>query len=271
MGFRGVAMAFVAASMLLLAAPASAALVERSATDTTANADNLLSATAKCHQDEHVISGGYESSPQATAVTSRAAKGEKWTAKVVEGDTPDLTVYAYCSEGRGVSRHDKTVRGQPEPTEATNVSARCASNEHLVSGGFQIIDKASQLGNSPVFKSRPAGKSERTWGVSAFIDNPPAKVRAYAYCQRHIDVKVRSLETSAITQGSTGAGFAECAKGETLLSGGYSTAPESDFDNADGPDFFYFASRRMDPDEWWARLHNYGQAGQLTVSALCKR
>jgi hypothetical protein len=120
-----------------------------------------------------------------------------------------------------------------------------------------------------VFKSRRTGK--RTWGISAFVDEPPAKVKAFAYCTRHLDVKVRSNQSDPIpTEGASDA-TASCHRRETLLSGGYTTTPKSDFSNDTGPDFFYFRSLRSGSRSWTATAHNYSDiAGQITTFAYCK-
>ena len=261
-----VASATVAA--LTSVVPASG-LVARSATDATPNGDGMLVATAKCPGRKHVVSGGFKAEDNAVPVVSRAVGDRKWTVHLFPGSTEALKTVAYCG-ARRVSRHSKTKAADADTQVANKVAAKCDRGESVVSGGFRLIDTPpGDLDNNPVFKSRRTGK--RTWGVSAFVDEPPAKVKAFAYCTRHLDVKVRSNQSDPIpTEGASDA-TASCHRSETLLSGGYTTTPKSDFSNDTGPDFFYFRSLRSGSRSWTATAHNYSDiAGQITTFAYCK-
>ena len=175
--------------------PASG-LVARSATDATPNGDGILVATAKCPGRKHVVSGGFKAEDNAVPVVSRAVGDRKWTVHLFPGSTEPLKTVAYCG-ARRVSRHSKTKAADADTQVANKVAAKCDRGESVVSGGFRLIDTPpGDLDNNPVFKSRRTGK--RTWGVSAFVDEPPAKVKAFAYCTRHLDVKVRSNQSDPI-------------------------------------------------------------------------
>ena len=262
--------AVLATAVVALAAPGMAsALKARSVTTTTMDANDLLAATAECKQGEHVISGGFSSDEESAAVISRAIKGRKWTVSLFAGTpTPSLTVSAYCSGSERVSRHSSSEDAPADPADAAEGEARCDSGESVVSGGHELAGLAVQ-DNSPVFSSRRAGK--RGWSISVFVANPPATLKTFAYCQRHVDVKVRSQQGDPIPDNGNGSVSASCHKGEKLLSGGYTTTPESDFSNDFGPDFFFYRSSRSGRRQWTASAHNYSNiAGQITTFAYCK-
>ena len=105
--------------------------------------------------------------------------------------------------------------------------------------------------------------------MSAF-ENVPAKLAAFAYCQRGVTIKTRSSTSDPIAPDSDGSATASCHKGETLLSGGYTTTPKPDWENNTGPDIFYAASYRSGARSWTARGTNFGQSGEITAFAYCK-
>lgn len=223
-------------------------------------------ATAKCKDGERLVSGGF-SLPDEGQVTISRAKRQGWTA-TADGDPP-LTVFAYCTTGRGVSRHSnsETVPG-PAGTQQT-VAAHCDANESLVSGGYETVDADPGTHDLVAFKSRRAG--DRRWKVTVFNDSDTAsKLRVFAYCKRDVDVKVRS-KSDPIGANQSGSVTARCHRGEGLLSGGYITTPKSDYNNTTGPDLFYTRSYRSGRRAWTAAAHNYSNiAGRITTSVHCK-
>jgi hypothetical protein len=263
--------ALVAAACLatLVAAPTGAmALTIHSATDTTTNSAGQLVATAKCGANEHVLSGGFKSSDESAAVVSHAVNGDSWTVRLVPGAVNTLTVYAYCAHQGQIYRHTQQATAGAAPINTT-ATAHCASGQTLVSGGYAFLSPAATQGNSPTYRDFAA--TARKWRVMAAIENIPAKLEAFAYCEKSVVVKVRSNASDPIPDDGTGAATARCHRGETLLSGGYTTTPTPDWDNNAGPDIFYDASFRSGTRAWTARGHNYsGVAGKITAFAYCE-
>jgi hypothetical protein len=102
------------------------------------------------------------------------------------------------------------------------------------------------------------------------FDTPPGNLVAFAYCARRVTAKVRSSSSPIAAGAPKGSATARCHKGETLLSGGYTTTPTPDFANKTGPDFFYSASYRSGKRAWTARVINFSAvSGRLTTFAYC--
>jgi hypothetical protein len=248
---------------------AMAALTTHSATDTTANSAGQFVATAKCGAGEHVVSGGWKSlagDREGAAVLSRAVRGDGWTVHLFPDTADKLTTYAYCSSKRGVSQHAAEVSAKRGPRN-TVARAHCASGQTLVAGGYAFLGTPSALGNSPTFKNYVVASK---WTVMAAFDTIPANLMAFAYCQKDVTVTVRSATSAPIHRPHDGSATASCRKGETLLSGGYTTVPRPDWGNVKGPDFFYFASYRSGSRSWTASAHNYGKPGMIKVFAYCQ-
>jgi hypothetical protein len=225
-------------------------------------------ATAKCKDGERLVSGGFSMPDGGQVTISRAAKGQRWTA-TADG-SPPLTVFAYCTGGRGVSRHrhSETVPG-PGGTQKT-VAAHCDANQSVVSGGYETVNSEPGTHDLDAFKSRRAG--DRTWKVTVFNDSDTAStLRVFAYCKRNVDVKVRS-KRDPVGPDQLGSPTARCHRGEALLSGGYTTTPKSDWGNLAGPDVFYTGSYRSGRRAWTATGHNYSNVGgKIKTFVYCKQ
>lgn len=266
--WRGIAV-IVACIGTVLAVPTGAtALTTHSATSSTPNSNGQLVATAKCGAGEHVVSGGFtDSGTGATAVVSRAIHGDSWT---VHTDGFALTTYAYCArKGPALSTHEAQVTGvSPPPNTTATVS--CASGQTLVSGGYGFLNSTpSDQNGSTAYADYAA--SAREWKVTSAFAHVPVTLAAFAYCQRGVDVRVRSSSSAPIHEDGDGSATASCHKGETLLAGGYTTTPTPDWDNTSGPDLFYNASYRSGSRSWTARAHNYSNhSGKITAFAYCK-
>jgi hypothetical protein len=259
-----------ACGVTALAAPAGAmALTTHSATDDTQNANGQLVATAKCGAGEHVVSGGYKGSDSGGAVVSRAIHGDSWTVHLYPGLTDTLTTYAYCARSGRIATHANQATGVAPPP-STTVNASCASGETLVSGGYAFLaTPPSTQDGAATYKDYAA--SAHNWKVTVAFEDVPADIKAFAYCQRDVDVKVRSKTSDPIPDEGVGSVKASCHEGETLLAGGYTTTPKPDWDNNAGPDLFYFASHRSGSRSWTASAHNYSSvAGSITAFAYCE-
>jgi hypothetical protein len=252
-----------------LAAPSGAvALSTHSATVTTPNSAGVLVATAKCGANEHVVSGGFVTPQGTTQIVSRAVHGDMWTVHNLEAELGPLTAYAYCARDGQLSISTHTHKVTAVASVNTTATARCASGETLVSGGYVMSPPSATNGNSPTFRDYAVSASE--WTVMSVFDTPPGSLAAFAYCQRGAIVKVRSSSSNPIPHGLERSATASCHKGETLLGGGYTTTPKPDWFNKTGPDFFYNASRRSGPRSWTASAHNYSHgSGKITAFAYC--
>jgi hypothetical protein len=259
------------AVVVLLAVPGSASALKTRSVTTTTIEDGLLTAQANCKQGERVVSGGFSSQEEAWATESRAIKKRGWTVSLFPGVPPpqaSLTVDAYCAKKGRFSKRKRTEDAPPTPDDPVLSTAKCDPGKRAISGGY-TLESTTDGDNSPVFISRRARK--RAWTVSAFIDDPPGTLTTFAYCRQSGKVKVRSKQSEPIQDSEQGSATAKCHRGETLLSGGYTTTPESDFNNTTGPDFFYYVSSRSGPRSWTAAAHNYSAvAGQITTYAYCK-
>ena len=249
--------------LLIAAAPASA-LTTRSATTSTPLPSGQLAATASCHKGEKVVSGGFTDSNNGSAVVSRAAGDDGWTVRTYPGDSGTLTVYAYCSNRKGISAAKNSTTATHSGPNVV-VTAKCGQNESVVSGGYELKPRES---NSPVFKSRRG--DVRSWSVMAVFDTVPADLEVFAYCQRHADVTVRSATGASIGDEEVGSATAHCHRGEQLLSGGYSIRPTPDWNNATGPDPFFYQSAKVGKRGWMASAHNYSAvSGKIVAYAYC--
>lgn len=152
----------------------------------------------------------------------------------------------------------------------TTATASCASGQTLVSGGYAFLSALSGQGNSPTYREFAASPSK--WSVTSVFENLPGKLAAVAYCERGVHVNVRSHSSPIASSAATGSATASCYKGETLLSGGYTTTPTPDYDNKTGPDLFYGASYRSGLRSWTASAINYSVvSGKITAFAYCEK
>jgi hypothetical protein len=244
-------------------------LTSHSKTTSTLNKAGALVATAKCGSGEVVVSGGYKTAGKygGGAVRSLTTDGKSWTVYFYPyAGAGTLTTYAYCTHKASISAHSKrvsaTVRGAN-----TVATARCKSGEKLVAGGYQF-QPATGEHTSPTYRDYA---SKGGWSVMSVFNVVPAKLAAYAYCERGVVVKVRSRSSASIPTSHSGSATATCHKGETLLSGGYTTTPTPDYFDVSGPDVFYRDSYRSGPRSWTAAAHNVSNAsGKITAFAYCK-
>jgi hypothetical protein len=194
----------------VLGAPTGAmGLTTHSATTSTKNSAGQLVATAKCGASEHVASGGFNASEQRDsdgAVVSRAVHGDSWTVRLYPTGSPGvtLTTFAYCARTGGVSTHEHQVMARAGNANTT-ATARCASGQTLVSGGYAFMPSSGQFESATY---RDFAASTGAWRVmSAFIATP-AKLAAIAYCQRGVIVKVRSVSSGLIPHAGYGSATA---------------------------------------------------------------
>jgi hypothetical protein len=264
--------AAAAIAALALAAPGPAWGIRTRSAFTSTPVDGLLTATARCERGEHVISGGYQGGDGEYALASRRQGPRGWTVTVQSSSAPSLIATAYCGTGPRLAGHSRTETviydGIDNQGAAT---ARCDRGERVVSGGFQTLDAEVDQKDLAAFKSRRV--RARRWRVDAVTDGGAnARLRVFAYCRRNVEVKQRS-SSEAIGANADGLATARCRPGEGLLSGGYSTSPETDYYNMTGPDLFYHTSFRLGDRGWTARAHNYSNSpagGTITAFAYCR-
>jgi hypothetical protein len=249
---------------MVSSAAAFSPLKARTATD-PAGPDDFLSATASCKPDERVVSGGFRGPIAGAPVISRKLGARKWTVTVFN-DGGDLTVFAYCRRGIGVSSRSATDSVSVEGAQA-KAAAACRSGATLASGGFQTLDSLG-ASNMNAFLSRRSGGSG--WRI-AVVNNQVATstLRTFAYCQPGGKVRERVTQVPISANGDASA-TADCHADEELLSGGYATNPATDYFNNTGPDLYYGQSYRSARRSWRATAHNYSDAaGTLTALAYC--
>ena len=256
-----------------MAAPAGAmALSTHSATTSSVNSAGQFAATARCGATEHVVSGGFNISNkganEGAAVVSRAVKSSGWKVRLYSESGETLTTYAYCApKGQLSTSTHHSEMAAPDQGVNTTATARCSSGETLVSGGYAFLPSSGEV-NSPTYRDYAASATK--WTVMSAFDVGPVSVEAFGYCGRGVVVKVRSSTSASIPDGGNGSATARCHKGETLLSGGYTTTPKPDWFNSTGPDFFYNSSHRSGARSWTASAWNFSSvSGKITAFAYC--
>ncbi len=260
--------AIVGGAALLALPPGTAFGLTTHEVTTTTVTDNLMTATANCDPGEKVVSGGFETDFENYVQASRAQGDGAWTATVFQsGGTASLTVSANCTDGPGVSGHSVKKRISDNGERQGSVKVNCGSNKSMVAGGYETVNVESGVHDLTAFKSRATGAK---WQISAVNGAGDAHLKAFAYCRQGGEVKERS-DSAPIAADAEDTATATCHQGEELLSGGYSTSPKTDYNNATGPDFFYNQSFRSGNRAWTASAHNYSNVGgTLTALAYCK-
>ena len=251
------------ASTLASAATASPLKV-RSATAPAPPPDSFSTATATCKKKERVVSGGFKTSAGGAPVVSEKSGARKWTVTFTNAHA-ELTAFAYCRRGKGVSARlsSDTVTGGGAQAVA---GPACRSGATLTSGGFETANLATS--NLTPFVSRRSGGLG--WRIAAVNNNPStATLNAFAYCQPSGKVKER-VKKVPISPNSDATGTARCDEGDELISGGYTTNPATDWFNTTGPDLFYSQSHRSARRGWTAAAHNFSDVGgTMSVIAYC--
>lgn len=272
----------VSAGALVLADHSAAAgstrvpgLSTHSATSHVPDSAGQLVATAYCSPGEHVVSGGFKSSSGAYAVASHALRSANgWIVRLYS--PTKLTTYAYCARYVRLSTHKGVFAAAPPPAD-TNAGAHCPRRT-IVSGGYALLGPQSQQSNSPTVQDSrshppftPKKRRNWYWTVTTAVQHTPAKLAAFAYCLPRVAIDVRSSSSPLISDGGDGSASASCRNGETLLAGGYTTAPAPNFVTHVGPELFYGASYRSGRRSWTASAHNGGsQAAKIRTFVYCQ-
>jgi hypothetical protein len=260
---------FAAAITLLLLTAANASALTTVTVKGADIGDGVFAGTATCPPGTTVVSGGFDVEEQGYTPVNKAQGERKWVVQALE--TSFLTVSANCSKRLDPSVGSAAKRfGKDNEGVNTTVRAHCARGE-VVAGGWRYEPAGQAANNSPVFKSNRKG-SER-WAVTAVLDSPDAdsRIRAFAYCLRGLDLRVRTKNSDTVESNADGTGRARCGRGQELLGGGFTTTPQPDWNNMDGPDHFYFASHRAGPSRWAAAAHNHSDvAGRIKTTVICR-
>src|SRR5947207_4119749 len=123
-------------AMSLLTPATALGLSTRSATTTTAVGDSILVATAKCHPDEHVISGGFRGPSGNVVLTSRRAGPRGWKVVTAFNSDEKLTAYAYCSKRSALTEHPSAIKTlAASDSFVTTAKSNFARGEFVYSGG----------------------------------------------------------------------------------------------------------------------------------------
>jgi hypothetical protein len=275
--WRRIGLLAACACAAALAAPgvATAALSTHSASDSKLDSNGQLVATAKCGANEHVVSGGFNTPNASQAggeVVSRAVGDNRWTVHLYAAKAEKLTTYAYCAPNGKLSlseRHKQVAAQTGTPTYNTVATARCGSRATAVSGGFALSRPASQS-DSTTFRDYASGTNK--WTVmSAFSEPTGATLTSFAHCAKGVVVKVHSATSDSIPSLGHASATATCPKGQTLLSGGFTTEPTPDYNNLTGPDMYFSRSYRSGLRSWTVTATNYANvtAGTITAFAYC--
>ena len=168
----------------------------RSASTPVGDGDDA-SVTAKCPRGSEAVWGGFanpnvpaDELPLLPLGSSREGK-RRWTVSAVSfnNDTDPLTlrVIVYCDQGQPelVVRENSTRLGADETGTAT---ARCRRGSEAVSGGYFAPGGFSTAGGSEIYfrESRRVGR--RRWTASGTNSGDPARLTAFAYCDRRYNL-----------------------------------------------------------------------------------
>jgi hypothetical protein len=148
------------------------------------------SITAKCKRGSEAVWGGFNDTAVQSADfpilplgSSREGK-RKWTASGVKFDDPStLTVVAYCdkSEPGLKTRSRSTTIGHDQTGSAT---AKCRRGSKAVSGGFFAPGGFDLNTGSEIYFYESHRVGKRKWTASGLNQGDPAKLTAYAYCEK---------------------------------------------------------------------------------------
>ncbi len=249
-------------ALALFASPASA-LTKVSAT-AVPGPSGIYKAKMQCPSGQRAISGGFRSNQGDNFPVSRAIRPDTW---LVKGFDPNFTGYAYCSKTMRIAHATKSVDGNDEPTN-TDSGASCPSGTTLVSGGYRMSDPSSR-GNAPIYSSFPA--SGKKWSIVGLLDSP-GTLKSFAYCAKDaVDVRMRTSKATSPGGDEDVTVTAKCHSGEELLSGGFHTTPEPDWDNSAGPDTFFSDSYSSTAGAWTVSAIDYSSfvGGHVTAYAVC--
>jgi hypothetical protein len=140
------------------------------------------SATAKCKKGSEAVWGGFDS-PDLSIGSSREGK-RKWTASAVNFNDPaPLTVYVYCdkSEPGLKTKAKSTTIGHDQIGTAT---AKCKRGSEAVSGGYFAPGGFDLDVGSEIYFYESHRKGKRKWTASGLNQGDPAKLTAFAYCEK---------------------------------------------------------------------------------------
>jgi hypothetical protein len=270
---RPAAVLAVVGSALAAATSAAALPTLTTHSKSTSAHSGRLTATAKCSAGEHVVSGGYAATktvPPGALVASHAVAGKGWTVVMYPYFAERLTVYAYCARNGKLSASQRKATAKAAQAPAlTTATASCHTGQASFSGGFAFQHATLSESNSSTYDNYSA--DERSWSVTSAFATTPAQLATFAYCGRGLTVTARTA-TSPSPAHTMASATASCDKGETLLSGGFSTDPTPDWNNTTGPDTYSAASYRSAVRSWTVTADNYSDvAGTITTFAYCAR
>lgn len=267
---RSLAAAVSTSAIFLVAAPSALGLSTVKVDGHPVVGGEAIAGVAKCKPGQRVISGGFVAPNTGAAVAVNRAKGKRgW--KVLAFNIDSLSVRAHCSKTLKPLTKKKQISFEGHDQRGSK--AKCPGSTSVASGGWQY---AEHTDNSPVYTSKPLRGS--AWKVYAASDAASTDaITAYAYCLKHVKLKVRSASRSIGTDSvgrAAGPGDrtarTSCKHGETRYGGGFATSPKPDFSNTSGPDTFFNVAAGSGARGWKVSAHNYSQvAGKLTAIAIC--
>jgi hypothetical protein len=91
-------------------------------------------------------------------------------------------------------------------------TAKCGADEHVVSGGFKSSDESAAVVSHAL--------NGDSWTVHLY-PGITTTLTAYAYCARHGRIFRHTAETTAAAAPTNTTATAQCASGQTVVSGGY--------------------------------------------------
>jgi hypothetical protein len=262
-------MAAVALFALCASASAASSLHVRTATDTTATG-GLLSATAHCPADEHVVSGGFSGAPLAYVLSSYRSDPRSWTVVLdANSEGPDLTVSAYCSSHIAPSVASKSGTITASGNRLGGSMPSCNGADQVVAGGFKTVEPSADRHEISAYVSRRADAA--TWQLK-FVDiKRKADFIAYAYCTGHELITYDPSQSDSFLHNAQGSVASQCPTG-FLLAGGYATSPKPDYYDAARQDLYYSESERTAGETWSVTGHNFSNVGgTLTAYAYCQQ
>ena len=144
-------------------------------------------AKARCAKGQTAVAGGWkfdETTGNQPVFTSFGGGGRTWKLSAASGESPRVTVYAYCLRSERIEAHKRT--GAAIGTdEGGDASVKCRRGEELLGAGFKTKPKPdySNTTGPDLFFSDSRRKGSRGWTATAFnYSDVAGRIKLAALC-----------------------------------------------------------------------------------------
>jgi hypothetical protein len=144
-------------------------------------------AKARCGRGKTAVAGGWkfdETAGNQPVFTSFGGGGRAWKLSAASGDSPRVTVYAYCLRDEGIQARKRT--GATIASEGNgDASVKCRRGEELLGGGFKTKPRPdySNATGPDLFFSDSRRKGSRGWTATAHnYSDVAGRIKLAALC-----------------------------------------------------------------------------------------